>query len=267
MKLVKNMEIIWDKSYAENEGNVTIEGKYTSSSDFKRYLQITFQKELRYYLGDTNFDELINNLSDTGFDTSTLETVLASQPGLTSWEWGECFAYDQVEKHLGINIPWPPFWDRRLRRASLPGADIIGLKDEGNNIIFVFGEIKTSSQEKYPPDVMTKPNDGLIDQIKRLASRETIKDHIQWLSLRAEGKDWKEDFNKALKYYVQHDIGYIIIGLLIRDTLPNVHDLKCVLEKLRTFEITTICYGFYLPFKINNCIAMCFNGGGNDAAS
>jgi len=262
------MGIIWNRSYAENEGNVTIEGNYTSSiSDFKRYLQTKFQKEIKYYLGDANFEELINNLSDTGFDTSTLETALASHHSLTSWEWGECFAYDQVEKHLGIKIPWSPFWDRRIRRTSLPGGDIVGLKDDGHNVIFVFGEIKTSSQKKHPPDVITKTNDGIIDQIKRLASRKTIKDHIQWLCLRADGKDWKEDFDKAMKYYVQHDIGYIIIGLLIRDTSPNVQDLRCVLENLSTFEIPTSCYGYYLPFEINSCIAMCFNGGGSDAAS
>lgn len=260
------MIVTWDKSYSESGGKIAIEGNSTSSSsDFKKYLQTDFQRTIKYYLGDESFEELINNLRDSGFDTSVLETALNSPSILTFWEWGECFAYDQIEKHLGINIPWPPFWDRRIRKASLPGGDIVGLMNDGQNTIFVFGEIKTSSQKKYPPDVVIKSHDGMIDQIQRLASRETIKDHIQWLYIKAEGKDWEEDFRKAMEYYIKHNNGHIVIGILIRDTAPNVLDLRCILEKLEEFKISTSCYSYYLPLEISACMAIHFNGGGLNA--
>lgn len=261
------MNVDWQLSYKDKKGNVILQGYSTSTGVFEKYLQTELYKEIKYYSGSTSFNELINSLSETGFDTTTMKETVESSQKIVFWRWGEYFAYDQIKRHLGITIPWPPSWDRRIRTASLPGSDIIALKNEGGNVIFVFGEIKTSSQEKHPPYVVTKGKEGMIDQLKKLFSREIISDLVKWLLLRSNGRVWEDDFKKAVEYYSQNDSGYELIGVLVRDTDPDIQDLKCVLENFEMSEILISFYGYYLPYSIDYCINICLNGGGNNAIS
>ena len=258
----------WKISYEDKKANIGLKGySAIKGTEFDTYLQTKLNGKVNYYLGNTSFRNFINNLNQTGFDTAFLEKALEPSKDIKFWEWGEFLAYDQMECHLEIDIPWPPSWDRRVRRASLPGSDIVGLKKGGGSVIFVFGEIKTSKQERYPPDVMTHRDKGMIDQIKNLLSRENNSDLVKWLSLKSIGQRWEGNFEKALKYYIQNDIGFNIVGILVRDTNPNISDLNCVFEKLGIQEIPTAFYAYYLPHAIDECIAICLNGGGNNAVS
>lgn len=250
------MAIEWDTTFQDNEGKISITG-YSSDyvSDFKDYIENEFTDRIDYYSGKKSFKEIISNLAETDFETQTIEQAL--EQDVSYQDWGEYFAFDQIENHLNLKIPWPAAWDKRVEKASLPGADIVSFKYEEDNVIFVFGEIKTSSEERAPPTVVIKKNKGLIDQIKKLTNKVKITHLIQWLSLKSVGKDWEKDFQNAVKYYFKSNVGYCLLGLLIRDTDPKKNDLNCVFDKLKNISVSTNFYCFYAPINIETCMKIC----------
>lgn len=190
-------------------------------------------------------------MKDTGFDTTNLESELFQV--LSKSDWGEYFAYHQLETFFNITIPWPSQWDKKKDTYSLPGADIIGLKNEDGALTFVFGEVKTSEEIRHPPQVVTKKSDGLITQLKKFDDRKIISNIIQWLLLKSSGKRWEGDFNSALQFYLAHNRYFSCVGILVRDTEPTIEDLACVPEQL-TLGCKVCLYAFYLPEPLHECI-------------
>lgn len=78
-----------------------------------------------------------------------------------------------MDEH-GAVWPWNENRDRKTPKASLPGADIVGFLGSGPDTVFLFGEVKTSSDKDNPPGVMAGRG-GLAHQIDSLASRASCR--------------------------------------------------------------------------------------------
>lgn len=150
--------------------------------------------------------------------------------------------------------PWNLVRDRRTPRASLPGADLVGFCKEGDTVLLLFGEVKTSSDARTPPNVMNGSG-GMAWQLKDEATRLDIQHALlQWLRARCESSEHRALYQAAVQRYVQ-SLGkeILLVGILLRDTEPNELDVtaraKSLAESLGSptrIEITA----WYLPIPI-----------------
>lgn len=97
-----------------------------------------------------------------------------------------------------ITFPWNMERDKRNPSSSLPGADLVGFIGKGTACRFVFGEVKSSSEKLYPPQIMSGRNNHLGHQLDNLASDLTaICQLLLWLLPRVKGNKYEEQYNQA----------------------------------------------------------------------
>lgn len=218
--------------------------------------------------GAAEITSFLTNILDTDFSKDGLSQILNSQPEVSDWRVGEAIAESYLVDHRACYFPWSADRDKRNARSSLPGADLVGLTTDSMGDCIVFGEIKTSHQNKYPPDVMRKPN-GLTRQLKRLRDNKNLRDFLfQYLAHRALYAPWHSRFKTAAKRYLQNNPTIHLYGVLIRDVPPKVADLRSSVQELAdsmpdgtVIEILAL----YLPdgciLGINKTVAMQRSGG------
>ena len=117
--------------------------------------------------------------------------------------------------------------DRRTPRASLPGADLVGLAGQGGQAVFLFGEVKASAEGRAPPSVMTGPR-GMKSQLDRIATSVDVKIALlKWLHSRCRTPELKRLFDSAAqRFLASKGRDVLLVGILVRDTDPNQADLK-----------------------------------------
>lgn len=81
-------------------------------------------------------------LATTDMATQTLESLLNAVVTPQDWEIGEAMAECLLSDEVDAVWPWNENRDRKTPKASLPGADIVGFINEGDDTIFLFGEVK-----------------------------------------------------------------------------------------------------------------------------
>ena len=139
--------------------------------------------------------------------------------------------------------------------GSLPGADIVGFIKTNSGYKLAFGEVKTSSENRYPPQVMSGRSGNLGYQIDSLVTNMgTISQLLYWLHPRCKNTEFQEAYNaSAIAYFNSGNKDASIFGVLIRDTTPNQLDLEGRGNSLGG-EVTapTSCtlIAIYLPCKI-----------------
>ena len=107
----------------------------------------------------------------------------------------------------------------------------------GVNTLFLFGEVKTSSDNSHPPRVSTSSS-GLKKQLQDLIScNNNRRLLIYWLGhkvgvLEEDNVD-RQDYTKALKSYIRVREQIKIVGVLIRDVDSDKKDLESTLEQLQ----------------------------------
>lgn len=258
----------WNVEYTYKNENVSYTG-YSSSSqeEYEQFLEKELSVKIQYYLGNTDFQaffsKTIEGLKTTDFESVNVEQSLKDV--IPASDWGEYFSYHQLETHLGVSLPWPPSWDKRAKKASQQGPDIVGLKNNGGIQIFVFGEVKTSSESRCPPNIMVNGGDGMIDQIKRLELFEIRMFLIKWLVLKMNKRGREDEIKDAIRNHLKDN--YSIIGILVRDTPPNEADLKCVLTKIKNNHIPKSFHGYYIPVVVKDSISLCTQGRRSDAGA
>lgn len=204
------------------------------------------------------FEAELRGLATTGMQTDFVERLLRAVPDEKSWAVGEAFAECVLADDATREICWP--WnlarDRRTPRASLPGADLVGFCKEGESVLLLFGEVKTSSDAGTPPNVMNGSG-GMAWQLEEEATRLDIQHALlKWLRSRCVSPEHRELYRTAVQRYVQ-SVGreILLVGILLRDTKPNHLDLtsraKALAAKLGNptrIEITA----WYLPVPIKD---------------
>ncbi len=243
-------------TYEDQHGQVLWSGiAMNDSDDFKRFMARDVASRLHDEEGKTEFETHLRGLANTDFARESLDAVLASKAGEEhDWAVGEALAEEFLGHEFGIIWPWNMERDKRNPRASLQGADIVGFSVEGDETRLVLGEVKTSSDEKQPPGVMSGRG-GMINQIENLANDlSVIVQLLTWLFPRCKGTEHETFFDSAIELFLDSGNKAVsLYGILIRDTRPDEKDLRRRGRSLaETIHPPTTCklLAIYIPCAI-----------------
>ena len=122
----------------------------------------------------SEFETYLQNLASTGFARDSLEEILAAEISeKPSWAVGEAIAEAYLSREYKVTWPWNTERDKRHPNASLPGADLVGFIVEGEATRLVLGEVKSSTDIKTPPSVMSGRS-GLIAPDRQLSKQPVL---------------------------------------------------------------------------------------------
>ena len=230
-----------------------------------------FLNDVKQRLEDTEgkqeFEDHLRGLALTGMAKDCLESFLSvGEVEPLDWAVGEALAEAYLIKKYNIIFPWNMEREKRNIHASTAGADIVGFVEKDGNFSLVFGEVKTSSEIKFPPQVITGRS-GLYHQLDSLAHElAKIRQLLLWLLPRIKTSGiFVEAYNKACGAFFSSQFKSItLFGILIRDTPPNLNDLASRGQKLRnTLTLPTQCHliALHLPFTIEDLVKRVNSGG------
>lgn len=214
-----------------------------------------------------DFNEDLRGLALTGMGKENLEAVLNSEiEEERGWAIGEALAEAYLIQSHGIIFPWNMKRDKRHPKASLPGADIVGFLPTKTGFILAIGEVKTSSQERCPPTVMSGRSGNMGYQINNLATNlGLIFQILKWLHPRCKGTRYQDAYFQSLTTYLNSgNKAASLFGLLIRDTKPNQLDLEKQGNSLaQNISHPTSCelIALYLSCKISDLPDIIRRGG------
>ena len=233
--------------------------------------QTFMENNVRDRLNDTQGQQIIENylrsLNLTGFESDNLDLLLSTtSQEERDWAVGESFAEAILEQNYNVTFPWNNNRDLRNENASLPGADIVGIIDDGGQFKLVFGEVKTSVQNNYPPNVMYGRS-GMIHQLETIGTDFTrLLTLIKWLFFRCRGTRFQNSFDEAFRYLLQNNNqGLYLIGILVRpNIISNEDDLRSRGEYLGNLFATTARKGllleYYLPYSSEDFVNLAVEG-------
>lgn len=182
--------------------------------------------------GNDEISGLLVGLADTDFAQDNLATLLNDERKPEDWRVGEALAEHYLATNHTCHFPWPDGRDERKRGSSLPGADLVGFQHAGEQERFAFGEVKTSSENTYPPGAAYGKH-GLKKQLEDLRDQQTIRDDlVKYLGYRALRSTWEKKYRSATKLYLRDPCDVRIFGLLIRDVPPQQQDLRARVNSL-----------------------------------
>jgi hypothetical protein len=220
--------LTYNSAYLENDGQVKWHGKRVEDPDeFSAFMSSSTRSRLFDEEQYSRYEADLRALATTEMASDTITQLLTSEPEKEPWEVGEALAECLLEDERGVKFPWNSERDKRTPKASLPGADLVGLIEEGDEALLVLGEVKTSSDANNPPKVMSGKN-GMIHQLDNLATDISIHNCLlKWMHPRCKNTDLWPLYEKAAKKYLASGGRAIkLIGMLMRDTEPNDLDLK-----------------------------------------
>jgi hypothetical protein len=242
-------------SYSGTSGLASWEGRHVDDvMQFKGFVR----RIVRPRVADdaSLFEPDILGLATTGMETEFIERLITTVPEPEGWEIGEAFAECALQNDCGreIHWPWNPVRDRRTPRASLPGADLVGFYREGNSVVLLFGEVKTSSELRTPPNVMYGGS-GMIWQLEENLKRLDIQlSLLKWLYTRCKTEPYRTLYKKAVSCYLKSKgKELLIVGVLVRDTQPDEADLQSratTLSNVLEAPTRAQLIAWYLPVPI-----------------
>ena len=175
--------------------------------------------------------QILEPFGDTEFDAVRILDAMSRSP-TPPWKVGEAIAEAYLTDWRSCLFPWPMGRDARHPRASLPGPDLVGFATEPEGERLVFGQVKTSSQEAYPPSIVYGAS-GLRTQLQELRDSEELRGMlIGYLAVRSRRSDWQPRFIEATQRYLADPHNFRIYGVLVRDVLPDPRDLRASVKQL-----------------------------------
>lgn len=205
------------------------------------------------------FEQDLLALATTDMERDTVREILEASPPPLDWAIGEAMAECLLEGEYGAVWPWNENRDLKTPRASLPGADIVGFIGDGGEVRFLFGEVKTSSDAKTPPGVMSGRS-GLAHQIDTLRSDVSVlRNLIIYLGSRCKGTPFEASYQKAASKLISSGGKDIeLVGILLRDTKPHEDDLRTRGQALSKHpappRVRLDCW--YMPRPISDWVAL-----------
>lgn len=242
--------------------------KCEDNNHFSEFLSNQTFNRLNDIEGKIEYSSYLKGLPLSGLGVKALAEVLeANQPEDRQWAAAEAFAEAFLETHKGVQFPWNMERDKRNPFGSLPGADIIGFSQINGVWRLVLGEVKSSSELRYPPQVMSGRSGHMGHQIDELVHNlSKVNQLFKWLIPRVKDTRYEDYFNvAATNYFNSGKKSIILYGILVRDTDANEQDLLPRGEKLRKgFSPPTICelIAFYLPWSLQELTINIQSGGG-----
>ena len=239
-----------NRCYAKQQEQVRAEGLTLADSELKSALRDRVSRILFDDVGRDRISLALDEVATTEFEAEHLREILDQPTVLNDWQVGEALADAWLTDHRSCKFPWPSSRDLRNRNASPAGADLVGLQLQKGSCRLAFGEVKTSFEAKYPPQVVTSRH-GVIRQLETLRDDRVTKHQLFiYLAHRAPQTDWHEPFQQAAKRYLQSEADIILFGVLVRDVSPDVRDLQGRIAKLTEGcpkETSVELLAFYLP--------------------
>lgn len=257
----------WQTVYQSAQGCVSWQGDSAQDGDqLNSFLQGPVAARLNDTEGSEALSEHLRGLSLTGMGQEALKAVLdAEVPETRDWAAGEALAEAVLEAHHAVALPWNTERDKRNPFGSLPGADIVGFQRDGDSHRLALGEVKCSSEARWPPQVMGGRS-GMIHQLENLASNlTTICQLLNWLLPRVRHTTHVAAFNAACtRYFNSGNRDLALFGILVRDQEARETDLQARGSSLATqLHAPTCCrlIALYLPWPIAQLPAAIGQGG------
>jgi len=248
--------MIWQTAFHSSEGRVSWQGQQAEDNqEWAEFLQGPVAARLNDDEGSQTLIDHLQGLSLTGMGQKALEEVLAAEvPETRDWAAGEALAEAVLEAEHDVVLPWNTERDKRNPFASLPGADIVGFQRDGNSHRLALGEVKCSSEDRSPPQVMNGRS-GMTHQLDELTKDlGKIRTLLGWLLPRVKGTDHKPAFDEACtRYFNSGRRELVLFGVLVRDRVPRESDLKARGRHLASHlaEPAHCCLiALYLPWPI-----------------
>ena len=211
---------------------------------------------------DDTLERLMALKADTGFSMSEglmadIKALEDENIQLQNFRVGEAYAEVFLEQEFSCRFYWNELRDARNPKGNKTGADLVGFIEVDGQVLFLFGEVKTSSETaSKPPQVMTGA-DGIEIQLRDLFNnRQKRQILISYLKskmrLFPEGHPYKIDFDLGLRAYYSNPEEYQLIGVLIRDVESDTRDLSISYGRLNTRILKPIglkLLALYLPIQ------------------
>lgn len=196
--------------------------------DLSNFLADEVAERLHDASGIADFTAHLEGLTTTGFGFSGLAELLsAANDEERSWAVGEALAEAWLSLDHGVIWPWNMAVDKRTPNASLPGPDLVGFLRSDGRVRLVLGEVKSSSDAETPPGVMTGRK-GMTRQLETLAEDKSLLwTLLRWLQPRCRDGEYRALFDEAVRALLgSSNVDIALFGVLVRDTQPNVMDLR-----------------------------------------
>ncbi len=243
--------------YEGKSGQATWKGRsITDDPDFRAYLKGPVRDRLRDTEEAESFAVEVAGLAGTGLGIETVEAVLsAERQDRQPWEVGEALAEALLEEYRGVVWPWNKERDKLTPKASLAGADLVGLASlGGTDAALAIGEVKTSADADTPPGVMSGRS-GMAHQLQRFEDNPELQGTIlKWLHARCKGTDFWPQYESAVARFMNSGArDFVLFGFLMRDTQPHVLDLEARGKTLGEAEAPTAyeLTAWHLPCPID----------------
>jgi len=261
--MISEVALAHTVSYQGGLGAVHWEGRVVGAADsFQAFVRSTVKDRVRDRDLEDPFASELRGLATTGMETAFIERFLRAVPEPEAWEIGEALAECILEKDPAREICWP--WntvrDRRTPRASLPGADLVGFCRGEDAVRLLFGEVKTSSDPKAPPNVMYGKG-SLPWQLTESATRLDVQHALlRWLRSRCNSQEHLELYRSAVgRYLASSGKDILLVGILLRDTSPDERDVQnraTALAAKLTAPTQVEIIAWYLPLPIEHWPAL-----------
>jgi hypothetical protein len=216
------------------EGNlVSGVGVFWSDEEFEDALNGSLVDIVFDSIGTSDVTTLLESILGTDFDYKGIQRVFDTVRSPENWRVGEAIGEEYLCSHRSCSFPWSVSRDERKSGSSLPGADLVGFEHVNDSSVrFAFGEVKTSSEPKYPPGVMYGRT-GLKQQLEDLRDKVEIRDTlVKYLAFRAINASWKNTFASAFGHYNSSNTDVRLYGILVRDVPHEGNDLSVRATKL-----------------------------------
>lgn len=256
------------KQYASNHHGVEWYGyNVNHNAVYQNFMENNVRARLNDVDGQATVESHLRSLGSTGFEKDNIEILLnARAQEERYWAVGESFSEAILEQELGATFPWNHTRDLRNENASSAGADIVGLIDDNGQYKLLLGEVKTSAENRYPPQVVTSRH-GIANQLETLGANATrLITLIQWLVHRCKGTNHEPNFNEAVKYLFRNsNQGMYLVGVLVRPNIAaNENDLQSRGTTLgNTFNGTAtkaLLLAYYLPHSLVDFATLAIGG-------
>lgn len=180
---------------------------------------------------------------ETGFNASEelladIQTLENEELETQQFRVGEAYAEIILEQEFSCRFHWNENRDARNPKGNKTGADLVGFIEVNGHVLFLFGEVKTSSETaNRPPQVMTSRKgieaqlrDLYNDRSKRLILITYLKNKMR---IYPEGHPFNTDFEASVRAYYSDDCDYQLIGVLVRDVAADERDVSASYGRLR----------------------------------
>ena len=224
-----NIPLALNTRYRMKAGNSACRGEYLGEGGFEMYMS---ERVGPHHRDEAEAEEDLDldrtDFTWAGIDASALSSI---PPRPTEpWRVGESLAECVLEDYGGASFPHPYSRDQRNPFASPSGPDLAGYYAGSGEATFLFGEVKTTSDEARPPGVVA----SLRRQMEMLRpGGERAAFLMKWLMDKeryAGGAQGERRFREAFKAYV--DCRWTIAGVLISDRAPDKRDLDAAFARL-----------------------------------